>query len=116
MVWGGHFAAEDRYVRHDQTPARELHQALRPLQSPQTQAQRRGGVPAILLQAERESETAESIKEKEPLLRVTDIKNEEDIVQNYLKKVNDLTVEAETCEQKVNEMRITSAATSTAGT
>ena len=94
--------------RHDQAPAGELHQALRPLQYPQTQAQRRSRVPAVLLQAERESETAKWIKEKEPLLRVTDIKNDEDIVQNYLKKVIDLTVEAETCEQKVNKMRINS--------
>ena len=32
------------------------------------------------------SETAEWIKEKQPLLRVTDIKNYEDSVQIYLKK------------------------------
>ena len=85
-----------------------MHCNTTPLRERRKDTQRRCGVPAVLLQSERESETAEWIKEKEPLLRVTDIKNDEDIVQNYLKKVIDLTVEAETCEQKVNKMRINS--------
>ena len=48
------------------------------------------------------------IKEKEPIVKVTDIKNDEDSVQIYLKKVNDILVEADNQEQKVSELRISS--------
>ena len=54
------------------------------------------------------SEAFEWVKEKEPIIRVTDIKNDEDSVQIYLKKVNDIMTEADNYEQKVNEMRISS--------
>ena len=53
-----------------------MHCNTTPLRERRKDTQRRGGVPAVLLQSERESETAEWIKEKEPLLRVTDIKND----------------------------------------
>ena len=54
------------------------------------------------------SEAFEWIKEKEPILRVTDIKNDEDSVQIYLKKVNDIMADADNYEHKVSEMRISS--------
>ena len=54
------------------------------------------------------SEAFEWVKEKEPIIRVTDIKNDEDSVQIYLKKVNDILSEANNYEQNVNEMRISS--------
>jgi len=54
------------------------------------------------------NEAFEWIKEKEPILKVRDIKNDEDSVQIYLKKVNDIISDAENYEQKLNEMRISS--------
>merc|ERR1719341_1365992 len=54
------------------------------------------------------NEAFEWIKEKEPILKVRDIKNDEDSVQIYLKKVNDIISDAENYEQKLNEMRINS--------
>ena len=54
------------------------------------------------------SEAFEWIKEKEPILRVTDIKNDEDSVQIYLKKVNVIMAEADSYEQKISELRISS--------
>ena len=54
------------------------------------------------------SEAFEWVKEKEPIIRVTDIKNDEDSVQIYLKKVNDIMSEANNYEQDVNELRISS--------
>jgi len=54
------------------------------------------------------NESFEWIKEKEPILKVRDIKDDEDSVQIYLKKVNDIIVDAENHEQKLNEMRISS--------
>ena len=54
------------------------------------------------------AEAFEWIKEKEPILRVTDIKNDEDSVQIYLKKVNVIMAEADSYEQKISELRISS--------
>merc|ERR1711892_485679 len=54
------------------------------------------------------NEAFEWIKDKEPILKVRDIKNDEDSVQIYLKKVNDIISDAENYEQKLNEMRISS--------
>ena len=55
------------------------------------------------------SEAFEWIKEKEPILRVTDIKNDEDSVQIYLKKVNVIMAEADqSYDQKISELRISS--------
>ena len=48
------------------------------------------------------------IQEKEPILKVRDIANDEDSVQIYLKKVNDLISDLDTFEQKLNELRIAS--------
>jgi len=54
------------------------------------------------------NEALEWVKEKEPILKVRDIKNDEDSVQIYLKKVNDIISDADNYEQKVNELRIDS--------
>ena len=54
------------------------------------------------------NESFDWIKEKEPIVKVTDIKNDEDSVQIYLKKVNDILVDADSQEQKISELRISS--------
>ena len=56
----------------------------------------------------RVKETRDWIQEKEPILKVRDIANDEDSVQIYLKKVNDLISDLDTFEQKLNELRIAS--------
>ena len=56
----------------------------------------------------RVKEAHDWIQEKEPILKVWDFANDEDSVQIYLKKVNDLISDLDTFEQKLNELRITS--------
>ena len=56
----------------------------------------------------RVKEARDWIQEKEPILKVRDIANDEDSVQIYLKKVNDLISDLDTFEQKLNELRIAS--------
>ena len=56
----------------------------------------------------RVKEAHDWIQEKEPILKVRDIANDEDSVQIYLKKVNDLISDLDTFEQKLNELRIAS--------
>ena len=64
--------------------------------------------PDYMAERRKISEAFEWIKEKEPILRVTDIKNDEDSVQIYLKKVNVIMAEADSYEQKISELRISS--------
>ena len=46
-------------------------------------------------------QVVEWIKEKEPILKARDIKNEEDSVLIYLKKVNDILAEMEPVNKKI---------------
>ena len=54
------------------------------------------------------NEAFDWIQEKKPILKVRDIKNDEDSVQIYLKEVNDVISDTQNYKQKLNEMRISS--------
>lgn len=50
-------------------------------------------------------QVVEWIKEKEPILKVKDIKNDEDSVLIYLKKINDILAEMEGYNKKIETIK-----------
>jgi len=54
-------------------------------------------------------EVVDWIKEKEPILKIKDVKNDEDSVLIYLKKINDILAEMEAYETKIEQIKVMSA-------
>ena len=105
MVRAGHFAAADiketiQGLKDGYTQLRDL-SALRKLRL--TDAVESQQFFAKL------HEVVDWIKEKEPILKVKDVKNDEDSVLIYLKKINDILVEMEAYEAKIESIKTMSA-------